>query len=455
MNRSTVTHPRRLAGADVKPLTLLAVLGLLAFGTANVPAGPNPNPNIAPINSRPHGKSYSQWAAAWWQWAYRIPADENPVVDTTGENSDEGQDGPVWFLAGNFGGTTVREVFVPEDKSLFFPILNQNWVQFPTDPPLTIPELRPIIRPYMDNATLFCEIDGKAVKNLSSYREESVVFTTTVPDGSLLPLPAGDYAPCVDDGYYLMLDPLKKGQHTIHFTGTNGDHSFSLDVTYHINVGTPPHIARPDSNAYGKSLTEWLETYWRWYYTGADPAQSIVRRVQLLPLPAGDYVSGTGTPADPALYRGNLEITLPPGTPFVLPEFAWVSERYNNGTPDDVPMNDAVALAAAHPVLRIDGLTVLSDENKAAFYVPVTPFDPIVVYPTPSSYGSIAALSFQGVGIVGRPLTEGVHVIHLYEPLIIPAGAFYLLPDGLGLIYDNTWTVTVAKPPHGDGDDRN
>jgi hypothetical protein len=119
-------------------------------------------------------------------------------------------------------------------------------------------------------------------------------------------------------------------------------------------------------------------------------------------------------------------------------------------------MDDAVALAGAHPVLTIDGLTVLSDENKAAFYVPVTPFDPILVYPAPSSYDSIAALSFQGVGIVGRPLSEGVHVIHLYEPLIIPAGAFYLLPEGSGLIYDNTWTITVAKPPHGDrdGDDR-
>ena len=56
----------------------------------------------------------------------------------------------------------------------------------------------------------------------------------------------------------------------------------------------------------------------------------------------------------------------------------------------------------------------------------MTPFTPIVVYPAPSSYGSIAALSFQGVGIVARPLSEGVHVIHLYEPLIIPAGALII-----------------------------
>jgi hypothetical protein len=204
-----------------------------------------------------------------------------------------------------------------------------------------------------------------------------------------------------------------------------------------------PNIAPANSHAYGMTLAEWLSTYWRWYYTGADPAQSTVGHVQLMPLPAGDYISGSGTPTDPALYRGRLEITLAPGTPFVLPEFAWVWERYYNGTPDDVPMDNAVALAGAHPVLTIDGKTVLSDKNKAAYYVPVTPFDPIVVYPAPSSYGSIAALSFQGIGIVGRPLSAGVHVIHLYEPLIIPAGAYAGLPDGLGLIYDNTWNITV------------
>jgi len=194
------------------------------------------NHDIAPPNSEPYGKTYSEWSARWWQWVYSIPVAENPVTDPTGQYAGEGQSGPVWFLAGNFGGTTVRDVSVPEGKSLFFPVLNQNWVEFPDDPPYTIPELRAIIRPYMDNATLACAIDGKAVKNLSFYREDSVVFTTTVPDGNLLGLPAGHYAPCVDNGYYLMLDPLKPGQHTIHFTGINSDASFALDVTYHLTV---------------------------------------------------------------------------------------------------------------------------------------------------------------------------------------------------------------------------
>ena len=100
--------------------------------------------------------------------------------------------------------------------------------------------------------------------------------------------------------------------------------------------------------------------------------------------------------------------------------------------------------------LTIDGSTVISDANKAAFYIPPTYFDPIVMYPAPSSYGSVAAVFYQGVGFVSQPLAVGKHVIHLYEPFIIKPGDYPGLPAGLGLIYDNTWTINVvpraAKP---------
>ena len=201
-------------------------------------------------------------------------------------------------------------------------------------------------------------------------------------------------------------------------------------------------VYAPNSTAQGKSLQEWFGVYWRWYYSGADSAQSKVGHVQLMPLPNGEQISGSWTPADPALLRGSLEITLSPGTPFVLPEYSWIREEYTDGSVDPV-LDDAVALAAGHPTLTIDGATVVSEQNKADFYVAATDFDPAVMYQEPSSYGSVAAISFQGVGIVGKPLAKGVHTIHLYEPLIIPAGAYSGLPDGIGVIYDNTWTVTV------------
>jgi len=211
------------------------------------------------------------------------------------------------------------------------------------------------------------------------------------------------------------------------------------------NTLKTPKIAPPGGTAYGKTLGEWLGTYWRWYYSGANPDQSKVGPVQLLPLPAADYISGTGAPDDPALYCGHLELTLPAGTPFVLPLFAWIGERYQGypAVADDIPIDNAAFLAAVRPNLVIDGRTVITTANDAAFYVPPTPFDPIVTYATPTSYGSVAAIFFQSVGIVSAPLSPGVHEIHLYEPFILPAGAYPLIPSGLGTIYDNTWIITV------------
>ena len=211
--------------------------------------------------------------------------------------------------------------------------------------------------------------------------------------------------------------------------------------------GVVPRVCAPGSTAYGKTLTEWMGIYWQWYYgTGGDLAQSKVGPVQLMPLPNGTQTGGTWTPEDPAVFVGQLEVTLAPGTPFVLPEYSWVRERYEGWpeVPDDPVLADEVGLAVGHPTLTIDGQTIITDANKAAFYVPATDFDPIVMYPTPSWYGSVGAVYYQGVAFVSPPLTPGTHVIHLYEPLIFEAGAYAGLPAGLGIVYDNTWIVTVA-----------
>jgi len=216
----------------------------------------------------------------------------------------------------------------------------------------------------------------------------------------------------------------------------------TLTATYPAQADNPPPPAPGNSSAFGKTLTEWMGIYWSWYYTGADLEQSKVGPVQLMPLPAGEQVSGSWTPDDPAVLVGQLEITLAPGTPFVLPEFSWVGELYEDGSVDP-PMDNDVALNAADINLTIDGKTVISNDNKAAFYVPLTDFDPIVEYPGTSDYGSVAAVFYQGVAFVGLPLTPGVHVIQLYEPIIFQPGDYEGLPDGLGLVYDNTWIVTV------------
>jgi hypothetical protein len=237
-----------------KSIMLLALLGALIvaagipFAAPAVGESPNLNPKILPINSMPYGMSYGAWAGAWWRWCYSIPAAVNPVQDQTGENAAIGQSGPVFFLAGTFGGPAERTVTVPAGKALFFPILNYVWINVPElgDNPWS-PEqeafARALVAGIMDLATnMTCQIDGRPVLNIDAYRCETPPgedYMVTLPDFSnAWPiLPAGTYGPCVDTGYYLMLAPLAAGKHTIHFTGElTTDPPFSLEVTYHLTV---------------------------------------------------------------------------------------------------------------------------------------------------------------------------------------------------------------------------
>jgi hypothetical protein len=76
--------------------------------------------------------SFKELSAEWWQWAVSIPTSVNPVLDTTGDNCMVGQRGSTWFLAGLFGGgTATRTCFIPEDKVLYFPVVNSINVDTP------------------------------------------------------------------------------------------------------------------------------------------------------------------------------------------------------------------------------------------------------------------------------------------------------------------------------------
>jgi len=231
------------------PVAALLATAIWSIGAVNASAGGGNegNPGILPPQSHAYGKSYSEWSAAWWQWAYSIPAPYDPITDQTGQNAAVNQSGNVWFLAGNMGGTTERTVTVPSGKALFIPILNFAYVGYPWDPidqgyeqANDVAGLLSLISWQMDGATMACEIDGIPVRHLSAYRTQSSAwYTVTLVDdnvyANLFGLPGGDYHPCVDTGYCLMLAPLNVGRHTIHFTGANA-YGFSLDVTYHLTV---------------------------------------------------------------------------------------------------------------------------------------------------------------------------------------------------------------------------
>lgn len=225
----------------------LLFAGALALaGSSTGQAAPGHDPRVAPLTARVHGHTYGEWSAAWWQWAFAIPAAQNPILDETGADCARGQSGHVWFLAGTFGGAVERTCDVPAGTHLFFPVANVVWVQFFTDPPFSIPELRELLTFLSGDATLTAEIDGVPVRSPTSYRVQSSVFTPSMPDDNIYGVGEeqcgrgadGNFEchPSLDDGYYLMLHPLPPGEHTIRFTGSLPNIGFDTDVTYRLHV---------------------------------------------------------------------------------------------------------------------------------------------------------------------------------------------------------------------------
>jgi hypothetical protein len=213
---------------------------------------------IAPIDSKYKGQTYSEWSADFWSWAFSMPIDRNPLFDTA--DCSAGQRGPVWFLGGTFTSTidpsgTVhgvanRDCVVPAGKSLFVAILNSEATTL-EGYGTTDAELRAAALYFQDHAHDFVvTIDGVAVPNVASYRVQTPLFNVgPLPANNIIEwfgaaAPEGSTSAAVGDGVYLMIEPLGKGSHTLHFTAAASftqaadgfDFEFRLDVTYHITV---------------------------------------------------------------------------------------------------------------------------------------------------------------------------------------------------------------------------
>jgi hypothetical protein len=235
----------------IKSAVITAVLALLVVTTTSYAAGPDSNPRVFPLNSKPGGKSYGEWIVASEHWLYSFPPDaSNPALDQTGELAGVGQSGPVWFLPFfppfSFGGAVTYTLTVPAGKALFIPIFGAVWINLPElgDAPWSDEQrefARSVLAPAIDNAfNLSCQIDGVEVTNLENYRHrtadgaESMIYFAE----GWWPLPAGVYGPVIHDCINLIVAPLRPGVHTIHTTAAS-DSSFgsiSLEVTYHITV---------------------------------------------------------------------------------------------------------------------------------------------------------------------------------------------------------------------------
>ena len=174
-------------------------------------------PGVVPLGQSVDHRSYAEWTAAWWQWALSYAPDVNPVIDPDGTYSGQGQSGPVWFLAGAFGGTAVRNVTIPQGKYLLLALANSEWDTVPgfqnglgLPDPLSVEDIRAITSYNLRGMSVTCSIDGDSVEHLDRFRVKSPVFSFNFDPAlaTAFGYPAPYVRTAVSDGYWLMLQPL-------------------------------------------------------------------------------------------------------------------------------------------------------------------------------------------------------------------------------------------------------
>ena len=179
----------------------------------------NKNDLIYEITDKPFNRTYSDWTAKWWQWAYSIPKDHHPAYDNTGKFCGEKQKDPVWFFPGTFGHPVIRYCSVPAGNAILFPILNSecSYIEFPQiKNEIELRDCAKIIQDKVINHS--ASIDHNELKNLGEYRIQTSLFNFSLPNNNILGLPLQN-TQAVADGNWVFLKPLGLGQHEIKFKG--------------------------------------------------------------------------------------------------------------------------------------------------------------------------------------------------------------------------------------------
>ena len=197
-------------------------------------------------NAIVEGKTIAQWTQDWWTWALQSPAHQNALDDTTGQYANVGNgdhrsaqipDHPgVFFIAGTTGGDATRTFTVPQGEALLVPMLNTF------DTLVTESEAQAYIKGWRPTVKdVFASIDGTPIAHPTRYLEAPSDFFSM---GSVRPntfateigaLKGQELTPTLVAGYYLMIEGLSPGQHTLEFGGSTNT-GFSTHVVDHITV---------------------------------------------------------------------------------------------------------------------------------------------------------------------------------------------------------------------------
>jgi hypothetical protein len=189
-----------------------------------------------------NGNTLAALTIQFWRWFYSIPLDVNPVMDTSGANCGINQAGDFWFLAGP-GGTFEETCTIPAGTTIVSGV-NEFLDDYPCPP--SIPQ-QPAPGQSLENFLLIdaatyidpisqpaAKLDGKS---LTVQRVKTQIFSFTAP-ADLVGFDecvTGSPQLAVSDGYFVFIQPLKRGKHVLVLTSVNADGGHNLG-TVHLNI---------------------------------------------------------------------------------------------------------------------------------------------------------------------------------------------------------------------------
>jgi hypothetical protein len=422
--------------AHSRVVLLFFVFAVLVLAATPVQAE-SATPRVLPPGSSVYGLTYGEWSARWWQWAASIPTPDNPLLESGQVDCSFAQSGNVWFLAGNIGGETERHCTVPSDRYLLFPVVNLlAWRpgDFETEA-----EGREILAGMLNDATLEVTVDGIPIDNLEAYRVQSPLFQFMVPEDNIFDLPEPYTRDGLSDGFWLILQPLSAGEHTVHFAGAGEAWGgfFELDVTYHLTVEQGGPVVIPtDQVVEGRTYGEWSAAWWQW-------ALSIPTAENPLVDQTGEHCAN-GQSGNVWFLAGTTSghaersCTVPADQYFFFPVLTAVAWRPGDfETEEEGRALLATFMNEATMEVVVDGVTI-EDPHSYRLQSPLfqftVPEDNIFDIPEPYTRDGIS----DGFWIMLDPLPPGEHEVRFYGE----GDAF-----GYDFVVDVTYHLTVVEEP--------
>jgi hypothetical protein len=177
---------------------------------------------IIPPSEKPYGLTYEEHVKNFWKWILSIPRDENPVADSTGKFCTNGQtnsNSSVFYLAFNNAGSSERICNVPAGKGLFIPVMQVEWseLEAPNEPLSELDQRAKNEQDKIDLLSLTINDKKYDKEELLKYRVHTTPFKIIFGNPPIFDAGQGGPAQTVADGYYVVTEPLTRGNYTVHF----------------------------------------------------------------------------------------------------------------------------------------------------------------------------------------------------------------------------------------------